>query len=412
MKKIKILIISEVFYPEIGSGAYRVTNLFKYLKKLGYEVDILTSVPNYPDRKLYEQKKFWNKHFEKVLIGTSNLYRVKQSKIKISSNFFKRLYIYILFLLRSIKKILFIKNEYDLVFVTVPSIFIGFLGIIAKYKFKAKMILDIRDLWPECLKGIGVFKNIKGALRIGYFLEKFLLKYPDSIIINSDAFRTYLKDLNLMQQIYYIPNGLTKYDLRNNKELLETEVEDKKLTIIYTGLIGLAQNIRSIVKSANLLKYNKNIEFKIIGTGVQVEKVQELIDYYKLSNIKILLPMTKEKVLAEVARSSITILNLRGDSGFDLVMPGKLVDYMSMGKPIIAGVDGYTKAIIEESACGIVVNPDDYKAMAQAIAILYRNEDLKTFLGENGFKYCIDKFLWDKNIKKVDEVIKITLGDK
>lgn len=414
MKKVKVLLISEVFYPEIGSGSTRITNILTHLKKRGYEVDILTSYPNYPNRDLYKNSEFWDKELEKEILGESTIYRVNPSRLRPTSNFINRLYIYKIFLLKSIIKILTIGGEYDLVIATIPSVFMGILGIIAKLKFKCKYIVDIRDLWPECLKGIGVFKNVKGALEVGYFLEKIILKYSDSATINSNAFREYLISKGYKKTIEFIPNGLNEKDLMKYKNIMDlkkaTEEKENEFLIIYTGMIGLPQNLRSVVKAANLLKDYENIKFKLIGTGIQVGRVNELIDHYELKNIVLLNPMTKEKVLREVEKSSLTIFNLRGDSRFDLVMPGKIIDYMSMKKPMVAGVEGYTKKIIETSNSGIVVGPDDYKAMAEAIKSMYYNEEKRKIYGENGYKYCKENFLWSKNIIVLDKLINMNLG--
>ena len=86
----KVLIVSEVFYPEIGSGANRMTNMTLKLKECGYKVDVITSIPKYPSKELYEDERFWNKEKEELLNEGSNIYRISPSKIKLTSNFFTR----------------------------------------------------------------------------------------------------------------------------------------------------------------------------------------------------------------------------------------------------------------------------------------------------------------------------------
>lgn len=401
----KVLIVSEVFYPEIGSGANRMTNMTLKLKEHGYKVDVLTSIPKYPNEELYKDEKFWDKEKEERLKHESNIYRISPSKVKLTSNFFKRLYIYIYFVIKCFVKLLSLESDYDVVIVTEPSIFMGLLGIVSKFKFKCKFIFDIRDLWPECLKNVSIFKKSGLVLKCGYLIEDIIFKFTDALIINSDGFREYILNKGYKKEIVFVPNGLADEDRIRNKNIVNNTEKSDVFTIIYTGMLGLPQNVRSIVKVARNLRKYENMNFKIIGTGIQKQKVLELIDHYKLTNIQVIDAMPKDEVLKEVAKSHIALAHLRGDSAFDLVIPGKIIDYMGIGIPIVAGVEGYTATIVNESKSGIVVKPDDHIAMAKAIEDIYFNEELQKEYSKNGLAFSEYKFNWNYNIKRIDELI-------
>lgn len=401
----KVLIVSEVFYPEIGSGANRMTNMTLKLKECGYKVDVITSIPKYPSKELYEDERFWNKEKEELLNEGSNIYRISPSKIKLTSNFFTRLYIYIFFVFKSLLKILFLKEKYDVVIVTEPSIFMGIVGIVSKWKFRCKFIFDIRDLWPECLKNVSIFKKSKFILNCSYLFESFIFRFTDALIINSEGFRSYILDKGYKKEIVFVPNGLSDEDRDKNKQIVLNTNKNKRFTVIYTGMLGLPQNVRSIVKVARNLRKYEDIDFKIIGTGIQKQRVLELINYYKLTNIKVMEAMPKDEALKEVAKAHIGLVHLRGDSAFDLVIPGKIIDYMGIGIPIVAGVEGYTSTIIKESNAGIVTKPDDHRAMAKAIEKLYFDDTLQSKYAKNGLEFSEYRFNWNYNIKKVDKLI-------
>ncbi|MEK1831896.1 hypothetical protein AAAC51_32420 [Priestia megaterium] len=74
---------------------------------------------------------------------------------------------------------------------TSPPIFIAVVGLVAKYRYRTKMILDIRDLWPESLKGVGVF-NYRFIIYIFSRLEKLLYIKADKIIVNSQRFKDFI----------------------------------------------------------------------------------------------------------------------------------------------------------------------------------------------------------------------------
>ena len=124
--KEKILIISEVFYPEIGSGANRITNLVIELKKNGYMVDVVTSEPSYPNKDIYKEEGYRDLEKENDIYTGSNIHRVRTSKVKRTTNFFIRLYIYINFFFKSIFSIIFRRSKYNLVIATIPSPFLEF----------------------------------------------------------------------------------------------------------------------------------------------------------------------------------------------------------------------------------------------------------------------------------------------
>lgn len=405
INKKKILIISEVFYPEIGSGANRITKLVMILKKQGYLIDVVTSEPSYPNKEIYINDDYRDLEKEKELYENSRITRVKGSSIKRSANFFTRLYMYIFFLIKSVYSVIFRKSRYDMVIATIPSPFCAIVGIIAKFRFRCKFILDIRDLWPECLKNIGLFRKSKFMLKIAYIMEKIILKFSNSIIINSYGFREYLINKNYNKEIVFIPNGLQRYEIKKYSEIKNNINKNKKFTVIYTGIIGLPQNIKSIVKAARFLKHVNDLEFKIIGTGVEREKILKLIEEYELKNIKVYDPMPKNKIVEEVAKSHIALAHLRKDSAFDLVIPGKIIDYMGVGIPIVAGVEGYAAQVIKESNTGIVVEPDDYKSMAKAINKIYKDKKLQEVYTENCTKYCIDNFCTEDNFEKYTDLI-------
>lgn len=405
MAEKRVLIITEVFFPEIGSGANRINNIVMLLKKKGYKVDVLTSNPSYPNKEIYEDKSFWDEEKMKILYNDSTIYRVKECNVKRTENFITRLYIYLYFMFQSLLQVFKMKTSYDIVVSTIPSIFVGVIGIVAKLKLKAKYILDIRDLWPECLKNIGVFRKNKILLKFGYILERILLFFSDAVVVNSEGFIPYLKKIGYSKRIVFVPNGVTEDELENIKNIKNQAEKEEKFTVIYTGMLGLPQNVRSIVKAANQLRRYENIHFKIIGTGIQKDKVKELIEHYQIDNVSLYDPMPKEDVIKEISKADVAIAHLRGDSAFDLVIPGKMIDYMSIGIPIIAGVEGYTAEVLEKSKAGIVITPDDYGNMADKIKLLYRDKELCKEYADNGYKYCKETFLWQKNIVKIVSLI-------
>ena len=393
--KKKILIISQNYYPEIGSHGNRIKNLSLLFHKNNFEVDVLTSYPTYPHRKVYSNDKFWD---EPDIEKNINIYRSEVKTRKYSRNMFERLRIYIEFMFNVIKIIIKLKKQnkkYDYVYITSPPIFLAFPAIIAKKLFKTKMILGIRDLWPKTVEDLGVFKN-KVIFSLAYYFEKKVLHFADKIIINSPGFKDYIVKKGISEKdIYLLCNGVTHEELnikrcRNN---------NNEKIIIYTGNVGLAQDIKILVDVANKLKEHKNIKFKIIGFGVEYNEVQEKVKLEELSNIEFLDILPRKEALQNIKNADIAFLNLKDKEVFETVIPGKVIDYLSMGTPIVAGVKGVASNIIRESGGGVVCSQHDSDEIANTILeLLNDNHKLKN-LSDNGIKYIKENFVIEDEFK-------------
>lgn len=392
----KILMITQNFYPEIGSAANRMKNIYLELKERGYDVTVLTSEPSYPNRNLYKDLSYWDdKKVEEDII------RIQPKTRKYTRNLFRRLILYIEIAFRLILSICRDKEKYDYIFVSTPSIFIPIVGIFAKKRKKAKLILDVRDLWPDSFVGIGFFDS-KIILKFAYKLERIIYHAADHIIINSKGFFAYIKEKGIPpQKISFMPNSLTEEELSMPMKKENSDV----ITVIYTGNIGLAQNIKKLVEVAEYLKEFKNIKFKIIGYGYKKNDISEAIEKNTLPNIQLITPKNRRDTLTEVMSADIAYVSLVEEAAFNKVLPGKIIDYMSMSKPLIASVDGYAKEVIEEAGCGMVAKDRTVAELGELIKVLVQDKKLRENLGSNGYQYAFRMLRWKKNIETLIQVL-------
>lgn len=395
-KNKKILMITQHFYPEIGSAANRMKNIYIEMTNLGYEIDVLTLKPRYPNQEMYKDSKYWNEP-----INEENITRIDPAIKNHNGSMIKRLFLYLLVMFGFISEIMKLRKEYGAVFVTSPPIFVGAAGLIAKWKLKAKLILDIRDLWPESIVGVGVLKN-KLILSSAFAFEKYLYKRANRIIVNSKSFITYISSKGInTQKISFIPNSLTEEEL-NLKPL---ERSDERFTITYTGNLGLAQDLNKLLAVAEAMKDEHNLIFKILGYGKNVEQVSQYIKLKDLHNVELLSARNRNETFLEVSKADIAYVSLVESDVFKTVLPGKIIDYMCMKKPIIADVSGYAEEIIKSAKCGFVLEKDSIEEMIDAIKTFKEQPLLRKELGENGYQYAFTHLRWKTNISKLVEVM-------
>lgn len=396
----KVLLITQHFPPEIGAASNRMNNIAYYLNKENINLTVLTSEPTYPNKELYKNIS-WNKKDNDL--ENIDILRVKSPYKDYSSNKIKRIGLYLNFMVRGVFDVLKKKKKFDRIIVTSPPIFAAVIGVILKRSYKSKLILDIRDLWPDSIKGLKLFKN-EIVLKPAYIFEDIMYKKADKIIINSKGFIGPLKDKGLEEEkIVYIPNGIMKQEL--NKIDKKLKKSNDIIEIVYAGTIGYAQGIDSLIEIANNLKSHTNIKFKIIGTGVELEKINNLIKCYNLNNVELLGVISKDEVFTKLSKCHIGFIHLKDIDVFKTVIPSKIFEYMLAELPIVAGVKGYISNMINENKIGLVSQPYDIKSMSEDILKLANDQRLRQELIDNQYKLLKEEFIWDQNIKKLIELL-------
>lgn len=364
------------------------------LKQENFDVRIFTSEPSYPNKKIYENADFWDE--ESLNCEKDNIVRIKINNRKYSNSILNRLFYYLEVALKFLFLIVKDKQQYDYIFVTSPPIFTGFVGLFAKYRYKCNFILDIRDLWPESLKGVGVF-NYPFILNFFGVLEKILYKKSDKIIINSLGFEEYIqKKANIPKsKILFIPNGAVREEIASNDKK-----ENKIPRIIYAGNLGLAQNTELINNLVPLLE-NQGINLTIIGYGVNKNELFNSIKQYK--NVTIIKPLTRKECFKIITEHDLGLVTLKDKEVFKTVLPGKIIDYMTCGVPIVGVIDGYAKEIVEKERVGIASNSDDPQEMVSLIKKLLDDKKLREEMSQREHKVILRDFNWEANIKKLVE---------
>ncbi|MGI8315798.1 glycosyltransferase family 4 protein [Halobacillus mangrovi] len=388
----KILIVSQNFYPEIGSAGNRIKNIYLLLKESGYDVDVLTTDPTYPNRKFYEDESFWD-HEE--LNETSDVTRIKIRNRKYSRSFSNRLFYYLEMASKMVGNIFRSKKKYDYVFTTSPPIFIAVVGLLAKYKFGAKLILDIRDLWPDSLKGVGVF-NYPFIINFFHKIEKVLYRKANEIIVNSQGFIDHItaQEENVQEKMTYVPNAAREHEISQSKS------DSESFKAIYAGNLGLAQDNEMLLHLAERMK-ERNVKLTIMGYGYYSHNLKYEMEGRGLDNVNFVHPRTRNECFKLISEHQVGIVTLVDKDVFKTVLPGKIIDYMTCGVPIVGSVSGFSKQVIEDEDAGFVSETKDADDLIGYVDRLKNDALLQKRMSKNGTKYVREHFLWENNIQSL-----------
>lgn len=350
MKK-KVLIVSEVFYPE----EFKINELAIDWKNKGYDVDILTMVPSYPSSKIFYG--YENRWYQKELWNGMNIYRVK-AVTGYKNSLFKKLLKYFAFMLMGSLVSLKIGKKYDYIFgFQVGPLTAMVPAIILKQFYKKPVTLWIQDIWPDSVYAYG-FKKTK-------FLEFFLDRFVKYVYKNSSNFaisakgfeKKILPYLNSNKEILYAPNWADYL----NKDLEKFEFSnDDKTHFTFAGNVGTVQNLENIIEAYGKLnhEYLSKTQLNIVGDGSHLEKLKNIVKEKNLKNIIFWGRKPREEIYRYLEASDYLIVSLVDKEIFSLTVPAKTQTYIATGKPIIAIIKGEAADIIRENQLGLVCDPD------------------------------------------------------
>lgn len=388
----KILFLTYYFEPDLCAGSFRNTSLFKSLilkLKSSDTIDVITTHPNRYDSYKIEakgiEKRGDNITIKRIQIPSHNSGLLGQIKS------FKVFYTEVL---KTTKN-----KEYDLVYASSSRLFTAFLGSKLARKKKAKLYLDIRDIFRESI--VEIFKNPFIKISLDLFLrpiENYTFKRATHINLISKGFESYF--LKYKQCSYsYFTNGIDAIFLApKNKTLVERKTIK---TVVYAGNIGEGQGLHIILPKVAKVFPNQ-FKFVVYGDGGAKQKLLSAIKEEGVLNIEIRNPINRNLLIVEYQKADFLFLHLNKYKAFERVLPSKLFEYGAFDKPIIAGVGGYAAEFLKEQLSNIILfSPGDIEAFIDKLKAHEYTTGLR--------KDFIEKFSRETiNVKMADSIIKFT----
>lgn len=330
------LLISQYFLPDITAVSYRMNDLINAFKEIGIDVSLVTSYP-----------------IKNSVLGVDeidHIYRVKLEN-PFLNGFFKYAYEYVVV---SWKIFLMSKSLYkshDFILVTSPPMFLFvpayFLSVIGN----KPLILDIRDIWPGSAVSAGMLKKNSLLYRCFRKFEVFMYKKASSIICVSYEMKKYIEQFT-EKRVSVIYNGIDKKYYFNPRK---RKINIKK-KLIYFGNLGKLQCIMPLLDAVSRMHV---IDLEIIGDGINKKVYEEYIKERKITNIIIKGAMEKTKLFDYVFENAdFLYLSIYKDETLERTIPSKLFDYLLFNIPIIYGIEGEGKQILDGIGCGIYYDVD------------------------------------------------------
>lgn len=356
----KVLIVTERYWPEVGAAPSRLANMAEGMTKHGLEVDVLTSLPNYPKGEIFDGYK--NCMSKTEVRNGVKLFRywlyatVSRNPLARILNMFSFAVMIWLFMFRFNK----IKS-YDRVIIQTPTLVVAASAMLLfKKLFRKTCILNVSDIWPLTAVDMGAIKEGSRSFRFLSMLERFLYRNSDGILGQSQEILDHIKGFKNKGQLFLYRN-LQHYELSESYK-----AKDTALKVVFSGMLGVAQDVAGIVK--NIPFKDLGVEFHIFGGGKQLEEIQNWISENPDGNVYAHGFIPKEEISKRLQEMDVSIVPLatriRG------AVPSKIYDTLPQGLPILFCGGGEGADFIGGNNLGLVSDPGDYDAL---------QENIKTF---------------------------------
>lgn len=392
----RILLINQVFVSPDEPGHTRHFELAKFMKQQGHELVIVASDVNYQTgKKTIEHSGL---SIEQNIDGI----RVYRSAIipSLHRSYFWRILSFFSFMFSSIWTALKVKNV-DLIMGTTPPIFQAVSAWFVAFLRRKPFLLEVRDLWPEFIVSMGEFRN-PVLIQMARWLERFLYARATHILVNSPAYGQYIEQKGVSKEkISFIPYG-TDIDMFSpgvdGSEIRNRYGLNDNFVVLYSGALGQANDIYTLIRTAQRLNSQTVIKFILFGDGKERKKLEAEVKNSNLENIIFAGALPKKEMPAVLAAADVCLAILQDIPMFRTTYPNKVFDYMAAGKATVLVIDGVIRDVVEASEGGVFVKPGDDEQLAQVLSDLASDHDRVVSLGQHAREYLV------KNLDRRDKM--------
>ncbi len=377
----------------MGAPQFRISDLAMRMQQAGNEVTVMTAMPNYPRMQVHEAYRGkWL--MEEQMAGV----RVVRSWIFVSRNrsFLYRLANYFSFVFSSMILGAWKLRKADVLMVESPPLFLGISAMFLSLVKRARLIVNISDLWPESAVKLGMVRN-KYLISLSEYLEAKM--YRRSVLVSGQT-RGICR--NIEQRFpgirtYWWRNGI---DLENFSEPPEQAHSREKygfgagdFVLLYAGILGLAQGLEIITEAACLLRDHREIKFFIVGEGPEKERLQAVKKEQQLENVIFHELVPRSEMAEVIACAEASLIPLKKLDLFLSAIPSKIFESLVMRKPLLLSVDGEARELfIDQGKCGLFVEPENAVDLAEKILYLKQNEEIRQQMADNAYQYVSTRF--------------------
>jgi glycosyltransferase involved in cell wall biosynthesis len=302
------------------------------------------------------------------------------------------------------------QRKVDAILVATDPIFILPVAYLLSLLKRAPLMLDERDVYPDTAVALGVL-NSPAIIRVLDWGHKFMCWKAPSIVAATPGIKRILLNKNVnAAKIFVLPNARSCAPLAEAGEIRE-EIRlrhgwGSRFVALYAGNFGQANDILTILKSAELLRDSSGIHFVFIGAGEKKTQYLEFCRAQKLNNVEFLDAMPWMELQGYLAAADLAVHAFPDIAFWDCALPSKLFDYMWAAKPILFSGRGDTADLIAASGAGEVTRPGDPMAFSCRVSRLSESPEATREMGAKGYRYMAEHF----SAEQLVEIMRVAIA--
>ncbi len=405
-RRLRILMITQVFAPEMGALANRLEPFARGLSEAGHEVFVATGMPNYPRGEVFPEYR--GRRTMRERRGGATVIRTINYMTPRNVSRGGQLASYLTFVPASFAGAMR-AGPLDVVFVTSPPLFPVISAMAVATARRAKLVLDLRDLWPDEIVAVGAGEEGSPAVRAMRMLERSAYRRADMITCTTREFMRTVEERGARRgKLVYLPNGadLSLFHPRaaDNPVAAGYGFGDR-FVVMYSGLLGIKHGLEAVVEAADLLRGRPDILFFLRGDGPRRAALEQMVAERGLDNVRFGGEIPLSDVPMVLARADACVTNLLPDPYLRKIISVKVFEYMAMAKPVVAALEGEGARVVREADAGIVVRPGDPRGIADAVVRLADDPGLRHRMGASGRRHVEERYSRQATARRLDQAL-------
>lgn len=382
-----ILFLSHYYPPEVNAPASRTSEMAKIWVKLGHKVTIVTAAPSHPRGVVYPGYR--NGWYSREEVDGVELLRI-WTFLAANEGFGRRI---LNFLSYPLSVLLHMRRmpRADVVISSSPQFFAGLAGGLLKRRWRP-WVFEVRDLYPDTIVAVGAMKR-SFAIRMLEGIERGAYRSADAIVSVTDSFVPHIRERGATCAIEVVKNGvdLAFYENAGSEAAgaafrAELGLEGKFIAA-YVGTHGMSQGLATILDAAELTRDDPAIVWLLVGDGAERAALIAERERRGLGNVMIIGQRPKGDMPAIWNATDASLVLLRKSDTFKTVLPSKMFEAMAMRRPIVLGVEGEARALLDAAGAGIGITPEDAAGLAEAVRRLATDRTAGAAMGDSGRAY-------------------------
>lgn len=378
----RLTILTQYFPPEMGAPQARLSELGERLIDFGWDVDVLTALPNYPEGKVRAGYRRWKPVVEQV--G-----RLRTARVPLRASqhgFVARLGCYFSFAASASALGPSLLPRPDLLFVESPPLFIGYAAKALSLRWRCPYVFNVSDLWPESAIRMGIVKPGLATM-LAERLELSLYRGAAGVTGQSTEIIEAVQRKAPKTPTELVTNGVDPDRWGPGRVTSDARAlmgSEAGPIFVFAGLLGLAQGLDAILDLAAALPPEVPGRFVLIGDGPVREKLARRIAEQGLGRVKLMPAQAREAIPALLAAADAAVISL----GMTIpgAVPSKIYEAMASSLPILLIADGEPARRVTDAGSGLASDPGDTRSLRKNFEALAVDDKLRNRLGASGRK--------------------------